>query len=83
MLSKKDLHQIMKWCLHNSDDFGSVSAISIKRDNSRLLCGYSRGNVSIWNLQSGELIKVMNELHSPQTTVLHLKVFYTYFPIIV
>ncbi|CAG2121621.1 unnamed protein product, partial [Medioppia subpectinata] len=47
--------------------------MSIKRDNSRLLCGYSRGAVTLWNIQSGELIKTFTELHSPQTTVLHLK----------
>ena len=66
----------MKSCLRVNEESGSVSALAIKRDNSRLLCGYSRGNVSLWNLQSGEMIKIFTELHSPQTTVLHLKVKY-------
>ena len=70
-----DLRQVMKSCLRINEDSGSVSAMAIKRDNSRLLCGYSRGNVSLWNLHSGELIKIFNDLHSPNTTVLHLKVF--------
>ncbi|XP_054168163.1 vacuolar protein sorting-associated protein 8 homolog [Oppia nitens] len=68
-----DLRQIMKLCLRTSDNFGSVSAMSIKKDNSRLVCGYSRGSVTLWNLQSGELIKVFNELHTPQTSVLYIK----------
>ncbi|CAG2117674.1 unnamed protein product, partial [Medioppia subpectinata] len=37
-----DLRQVMKSCLRTDSDLGSVSAMSIKRDNSRLLCGYSR-----------------------------------------
>lgn len=63
----------MKSCLRISEDTGAVSAMSVKRDSSRLLCGYSMGSVALWDLSSGELLKVYNNLHTQSITVLHLK----------
>lgn len=68
------MKQNIKWCLFDGRDLGSVSAVTVRQDNLRLLCGYVKGGITLWNLQNGELINVFNELHGAQTAILQLKV---------
>lgn len=47
-----DPMQVLKWCLGSTEygeKYGSVSALAFNTDCSRVLAGYSRGEVYIFN----------------------------------
>ncbi|XP_076368429.1 vacuolar protein sorting 8 isoform X2 [Tachypleus tridentatus] len=71
-----DPKQVLKWCLGNasySEDYGSVSALAFNGDCSRLLCGYARGQLTMWDLANGKLLRTITDVHPLQTAVLHVK----------
>ncbi|XP_035826479.1 vacuolar protein sorting-associated protein 8 homolog isoform X2 [Aplysia californica] len=71
-----DPKQVLKWCLGSTAvgaQYGSVSALSFNRDCTRLLCGFARGQITMWDLTTGKLLRTITDAHPPGTAVLHVK----------
>lgn len=71
-----DSQQVLKWCLGSTnygEEFGSVSALGFNSNCTRLLCGYSEGQITMWDLTNGKLLRTILDAHPPQTAVLHIK----------
>ncbi|XP_064646589.1 vacuolar protein sorting-associated protein 8 homolog isoform X2 [Lineus longissimus] len=71
-----DPKQVLKWCLGSTAvgaQYGSVSALSFNRDCTRLLCGFAKGQITMWDLTNGKLIRTISDAHPPGTAILHVK----------
>ncbi|CAN7990373.1 unnamed protein product [Ixodes hexagonus] len=71
-----DPEQALKWCLGSrqlGEQYGSVSALGFNSDCTRLLCGYAKGQLTMWDLTSGKLLRTITDIHPPQTAILHVK----------
>ncbi|ESO93558.1 hypothetical protein LOTGIDRAFT_215952 [Lottia gigantea] len=71
-----DPKQVLKWCLGSTavgSQYGSVSALSFNRDCSRLLCGFAKGQITMWDLTNGKLIRTITDAHPQGTAILHVK----------
>ncbi|XP_014675818.1 PREDICTED: vacuolar protein sorting-associated protein 8 homolog isoform X2 [Priapulus caudatus] len=72
-----DPQQVLKWCLGNvtssGDLYGSVSALGMNSDCSRLLVGHAKGQITMWDLVAGKLLRVITDAHPPGSAVLHLQ----------
>ena len=55
-------------------EFGSIVALSINQDEVKLVCGGSKGAVSLWNIVNGEMIRVVENIHAPFSSIINLKV---------
>ncbi|CAL8360264.1 unnamed protein product [Boreogadus saida] len=54
-------------------EFGAVSALSVNHDCSQLLCGFANGQITMWDLANGKLLRTITDAHPPGTAVLHVK----------
>ncbi|XP_039212274.1 vacuolar protein sorting-associated protein 8 homolog isoform X2 [Crotalus tigris] len=71
-----DPNQALRLCLGNTSvgaQYGAISALSINNDCSRLLCGFAKGQITMWDLASGKLLRSIIEAHPPGTAILHIK----------
>ncbi|XP_014846591.1 PREDICTED: vacuolar protein sorting-associated protein 8 homolog isoform X6 [Poecilia mexicana] len=71
-----DTNQALRLCLGNKTtgaEFGAVSALSINHDCSRLLCGFAKGQITMWDLANGKLLRTITDAHPPGTAILHVK----------
>uniref|UniRef100_A0A671WA41 VPS8 subunit of CORVET complex n=1 Tax=Sparus aurata TaxID=8175 RepID=A0A671WA41_SPAAU len=71
-----DTNQALRLCLGSKAtgaEFGAVSALSINHDCSRLLCGFAKGQITMWDLANGKLLRTINDAHPPGTAILHVK----------
>lgn len=70
-----DNSQTMKWCLRlpQDEDVASVSALAISSDSRRLITGYSRGQVALWDLKTGTLVNLLRDIQLALFCVLHTK----------
>ncbi|XP_076019351.1 vacuolar protein sorting-associated protein 8 homolog [Genypterus blacodes] len=71
-----DSNQALRLCLGTTAtgaEFGAVSAISINHDCSRLLCGFAKGQITMWDLANGKLLRTITDAHPPGTAILHVK----------
>ncbi|XP_059214948.1 vacuolar protein sorting-associated protein 8 homolog isoform X2 [Centropristis striata] len=71
-----DTNQALRLCLGTKAtgaEFGAVSALSINHDCSRLLCGFAKGQITMWDLASGKLLRTVTDAHPPGTAILHVK----------
>ncbi|XP_077501236.1 LOW QUALITY PROTEIN: vacuolar protein sorting 8 [Amblyomma americanum] len=71
-----DPEQALKWCLGSTqlgEEYGSVSALGFNNDCSRLLCGYAKGQLTMWDLSNGRLLRTITDIHPPQMAILHAK----------
>uniref|UniRef100_A0A674NUU6 VPS8 subunit of CORVET complex n=1 Tax=Takifugu rubripes TaxID=31033 RepID=A0A674NUU6_TAKRU len=71
-----DTNQALRLCLGNKAtgaDYGAVSALSINHDCSRLLCGFAKGQITMWDLANGKLLRTITDAHPPGTAILHVK----------
>ncbi|KAM9847376.1 vacuolar protein sorting-associated protein 8 homolog [Aulostomus maculatus] len=71
-----DTNQALRLCLGTKAtgaEFGAVSALSINHDCSRLLCGFARGQITMWDLANGKLLRTITDAHPPGTAILHVK----------
>uniref|UniRef100_A0A3B3X273 RING-type domain-containing protein n=1 Tax=Poecilia mexicana TaxID=48701 RepID=A0A3B3X273_9TELE len=69
-------NQALRLCLGNKTtgaEFGAVSALSINHDCSRLLCGFAKGQITMWDLANGKLLRTITDAHPPGTAILHVK----------
>lgn len=69
-----DTMHTLRWCYEGDIDQSSVSALGFNHDCSRLLAGYARGAILMFDVADGRVLRTMNEVHTPCTAVLHLKV---------
>ncbi|KAG7272449.1 hypothetical protein CRUP_031376 [Coryphaenoides rupestris] len=72
----QDVNQALRLCLGTTAtgaEFGAVSALSINHDCSRLLCGFAKGQITMWDLANGKLLRTITDAHPPGTAVLHVK----------
>ncbi|XP_065068088.1 vacuolar protein sorting-associated protein 8 homolog isoform X2 [Rhopilema esculentum] len=68
--------QALKLILGNTSDganYGAVTALGINRECSRLLCGYAKGQITMWDLSNGNCLRVITDAHPPGYAVLHLQ----------
>ncbi|WAR10580.1 VPS8-like protein [Mya arenaria] len=71
-----DYEQVLKWCLGSTAvgaQYGAVSSLSFNKDCTRLLSGFARGQITMWDLSNGKLIRTITDAHPPGTAVLHIK----------
>uniref|UniRef100_A0A7N9AKL8 VPS8 subunit of CORVET complex n=1 Tax=Mastacembelus armatus TaxID=205130 RepID=A0A7N9AKL8_9TELE len=71
-----DTNQALRLCLSTKTtgaEFGAVSALSINHDCSRLLCGFAKGQITMWDLANGKLLRTITDAHPPGTAILHVK----------
>uniref|UniRef100_A0A7N8Y267 VPS8 subunit of CORVET complex n=1 Tax=Mastacembelus armatus TaxID=205130 RepID=A0A7N8Y267_9TELE len=69
-------NQALRLCLSTKTtgaEFGAVSALSINHDCSRLLCGFAKGQITMWDLANGKLLRTITDAHPPGTAILHVK----------
>lgn len=72
-----DQNQALRLCLGSTsvgEQYGAISALSINNDCSRLLCGFAKGQITMWDLASGKLLRSITDAHPPGTAILHIKV---------
>ncbi|XP_042868274.1 vacuolar protein sorting-associated protein 8 homolog [Penaeus japonicus] len=73
--------QALKFCLGSTqlgEQYGSVSALALNHDCTRLLAGFAKGQICVFDLTSSKLLQTISDAHTPFTAVLHLK--WTDFP---
>ncbi|XP_055018236.1 vacuolar protein sorting-associated protein 8 homolog [Boleophthalmus pectinirostris] len=73
-----DSNQALRLCLGSKStgaEFGAVSALSINHDCTRLLCGFAKGQITMWDLANGKLLRTITDAHPPGTAILHVKVY--------
>lgn len=71
-----DLNQALRLCLGSTAtgaEYGAVSALSINHHCTRLLCGFAKGHITMWDLANGKLLRSITDAHPPGTAVLHVK----------
>ncbi|KAK2848630.1 hypothetical protein Q5P01_008464 [Channa striata] len=71
-----DTNQALRLCLGTKTtgaEFGAISALSINHDCSRLLCGFAKGQITMWDLANGKLLRTITDAHPPGTAILHVK----------
>ncbi|XP_071376066.1 vacuolar protein sorting-associated protein 8 homolog isoform X3 [Centroberyx affinis] len=71
-----DANQALRLCLGTTAtgaEYGAVSALSINHDCSRLLCGFAKGQITMWDLANGKLLRTITDAHPPGTAILHVK----------
>ncbi|XP_061600704.1 vacuolar protein sorting-associated protein 8 homolog isoform X1 [Cololabis saira] len=71
-----DTNQALRLCLGTKStgaEFGAISAISINHDCTRLLCGFAKGQITMWDLANGKLLRTITDAHPPGTAILHVK----------
>uniref|UniRef100_A0AAY4B1Z4 RING-type domain-containing protein n=1 Tax=Denticeps clupeoides TaxID=299321 RepID=A0AAY4B1Z4_9TELE len=72
-----DHNQALRLCLGTTAtgaEYGAVSALSINHDCTRLLCGFAKGQITMWDLANGKLLRTITDAHPPGTAILHVKV---------
>lgn len=68
-----DNAQALRWCCKDHTAQGTVSTIAFNDDNSRLLAGFARGHVVMIDTIRGDTIRLMTDVITPNTGVLHVK----------
>ncbi|XP_033098290.1 vacuolar protein sorting-associated protein 8 homolog [Anneissia japonica] len=71
-----DPKQVLKWCLGSKAvgaQYGAVTALSINMDCSRLLAGFAKGQMTMWDLTTGKLLRTITDAHPAGSAVLHIK----------
>uniref|UniRef100_A0A8B9KF69 VPS8 subunit of CORVET complex n=1 Tax=Astyanax mexicanus TaxID=7994 RepID=A0A8B9KF69_ASTMX len=71
-----DQNQALRLCLGTTAtgaEYGAVSALSINQDCTRLLCGFAKGQITMWDLANGKLLRTITDAHPPGTAILHIK----------
>jgi hypothetical protein len=76
-----DSAQTLRWCLgETAQDQGSVSSLSFNHDCTRLLAGFARGHILMFDVVGGKLLRTMADVHPPGTAVLHVKASFIMMP---
>lgn len=66
--------QTLKNCLNSDISNGAVSALNFNSDATRLLVGYARGLIQMFDCSNGKLLRnISSDIHAPDTAILHIK----------
>ena len=66
--------QTLKHCLISDLSNGAVSAINFNTDASRLLAGYARGRIQMYDCSNGKLLRnITSDCHAADTAILNVK----------
>ncbi|GAB0099149.1 Vacuolar protein sorting-associated protein 8 homolog [Sergentomyia squamirostris] len=68
-----DINQTLRWCCCEHTTQGAVSALAFNDTSTRLLVGYARGHVVMIDTASGDTIRSLPNVITPNTGVLHIK----------
>ncbi|PAA83614.1 hypothetical protein BOX15_Mlig024096g1 [Macrostomum lignano] len=71
-----DTKQALQWCLDASDlspMVGAVSALDFSYDMRKLLVGYARGHLTLWDTRTGKRLMHIADAHPPGSAVLHVR----------
>ncbi|CAK8692883.1 unnamed protein product [Clavelina lepadiformis] len=71
-----DASQAMKFCLGSTkigSKYGSVTALTFNSDSTRILVGYAKGEILMYDITSGKLLRTITDAHPPGSAVLHVK----------
>lgn len=69
-----DATQTLRWCLgETAKEQGSVASLSFNHDCTRLLAGFARGHILMFDIINGKLLRTMADVHPPGTAVLHIR----------
>ncbi|XP_067644800.1 vacuolar protein sorting-associated protein 8 homolog isoform X2 [Eurosta solidaginis] len=68
-----DITQTLRWTHQDKHGQGAVSALGSNADCTRLLAGFARGLVVMIDTQSGNVLRNLFDVITPNTGVLHLK----------
>lgn len=66
----------MKWCLGGKtygDECGSVSSLAFNHDSSRLLVGFAKGHLIEFDIQTGKLLRTLDEAHPLGSAIVHCR----------
>ncbi|KAK2552517.1 Vacuolar protein sorting-associated protein 8-like protein [Acropora cervicornis] len=70
-----DPQQTLKLVLGNTSigaEYGAVTALGINMECTRVLCGHARGQITMWDLQTGKLLRSIPDAHPQGSAVLHV-----------
>ncbi|CAF3743236.1 unnamed protein product [Adineta steineri] len=66
--------QTLKHCLNSDISNGAVSALNFNSDATRLLVGYARGRIQMYDCTNGKLLRnISSDIHAPDTAILTIK----------
>ncbi|KAH8390618.1 hypothetical protein KR215_007765 [Drosophila sulfurigaster] len=68
-----DVTQTLRWAHQDKHSQGAVSSLAFNADSTRLLAGFARGLVAMIDTQSGDVLRELNDVITPNTGVLHVK----------
>ncbi|EDW69676.1 vacuolar protein sorting-associated protein 8 homolog [Drosophila virilis] len=68
-----DVTQTLRWAHQDKHSQGAVSSLAFNGDSTRLLVGYARGLVTMLDTQTGDVLRELFDVITPNTGVLHVK----------
>nr|XP_036671059.1 vacuolar protein sorting-associated protein 8 homolog [Drosophila suzukii] len=68
-----DVTQTLKWAHQDKHGQGAVASMAFNADSTRLLTGYSRGLVAMMDTHTGDVLRELFDVITPNTGVLHVK----------
>uniref|UniRef100_A0A1B0CC42 Peroxisomal multifunctional enzyme type 2 n=1 Tax=Lutzomyia longipalpis TaxID=7200 RepID=A0A1B0CC42_LUTLO len=68
-----DMNQTLRWCCRDHTAQGAVSALAFNATSTRLLAGYARGHVVMIDTSTGDTIRSLPDIITPNTGVLNIK----------
>ncbi|SPP85165.1 vacuolar protein sorting-associated protein 8 homolog [Drosophila guanche] len=68
-----DVTQTLRWAHQDKHGHGAVSSLAFNADSTRLLAGYARGLVAMLDTHSGDVLRELFDVITPNTGVLHVK----------
>lgn len=70
-----DSAQTLRWCCLEGQkkQQGAVSSLSFNSDDTRLLAGFSRGAIFMINTQTGNVIRALMDVITPNAGILNIK----------
>uniref|UniRef100_A0A4W3J0L1 Uncharacterized protein n=1 Tax=Callorhinchus milii TaxID=7868 RepID=A0A4W3J0L1_CALMI len=71
-----DPKQALKLCLGSTAhgaQYGAITALTFNNDCTRLLCGFAKGQIIVWDSGTGKLLRTITDAHPPGSAVLSIK----------
>ncbi|KAH8342369.1 hypothetical protein KR059_003666 [Drosophila kikkawai] len=68
-----DVTQTLRWAHQDKHGQGAVASMAFNADSTRLLAGFSRGLVTMLDTHTGDVLRELFDVITPNTGVLHVK----------
>lgn len=68
-----DSSQTLKWCCQEFTADGTVSCLAFNEDDTRLLAGYDRGRIVMFDASNGKILRNLAELATPNAGILNIR----------